>query len=208
MRTFYEYIQRLDEDLLRKTHMMDAIRKSGVPNEILSAARHVMSVNDFLENPPPEARGAYALGLSEVEGFDIYFQIAKAMGMIDWPKAYEDTFGPDWMDETDKLDVTDRFLNKILENGKNIVFFIPNNALSQHTDSRYTREEIEFFMRNPQHLRKVIFVFGTYDFVDRENLTKFVWNDPESGQKRTGPQRTRIMQDVLKNPQNHRYPEA
>lgn len=205
MQTFYEYIHRIDEDLLRHIRLVDAIAKSGVPEMMFRQAYKVMSINDFLENPPHEAFGAYALGLSEVEGLEVYFHIAKVFHMIDWPKAYEDSFGPEWERETSSPDVTDRFLNKILQNNKMIVFFIPNDAMRGGKYGRYTREEAEFFFRNPQHLSKVIFVLGTYDFIDRENYKKLVRMD---GPKyRSQADQDDLLRNVLRNPTQHRYPE-
>lgn len=197
MITFYEW---LNEELLRSIDLSRAIYRSGIDPSILHSAHKLLTANDFLENPPPEAKGAYSLGLTTAGGVKgIYFHIADSLGLVKWPDAYKKVFGPDWSKMNwSQQDITDQFLNKILEdNQKYIVFFLPNDALNK---GRFTKEEMEFFIRNPDKLKRVIFVLGAYDIVDEKDYQQLVVTG------RTQPQRKALTQDVLQNPTQHKKP--
>lgn len=198
MLRFSEWL--LNEELLRSIDMSAAIMRSGVPPAIMSQAHAVMTADQFLENPPPEAKGGYALGLTAAGGMrGIYFHIAEALGLIKWPDAYKQVFGRQWAKmDWNQTDITDRFLNGILDkNDRMIVFFLPNDAL---TKGRFTREEVEYFQRNPDKIKRVIFVLGAYDLVDKADYQKLVASNRNQRQRRD------LAVSVLRQPQQHRKP--
>lgn len=184
---------------------MNAIRRSGIPPQVFNSAKAVMNINDFLTNPPSDAQGAYALGLSRSTG-DIYNQIAKTFNMVSWQDAYKQTFGSGWWRQTSEPDITHRFMaNVTKETNRNIVFFLPNDAISKRTDARYTKEEIEYLMQHPEQMAKVIFVLGTYDVIDPKDYDNQVAND-EEGWPINLTNQEKLMQSVLKNPSQHGKP--
>lgn len=205
MLSFFEFIQRMDEELLKQINLMNAIRRSGVPPAVFSKAHRVMTINDFLQNPPLEAQGAYALGLSTTTG-DLYFRIAKAFNMVPWNHAYEKVFGPDWQLRTKERDITQNFLSGLMKDTNAIVFFLPNDATKKVKWQRYTREEIEYFVQHPDQLSRVIFVLGTYDLIDSDDYDSLVNVDQQTGAARTYDDQERIMQDVLRNAKLHGKP--
>ncbi len=190
----------LREELFRNIDFSKAMVRSGVDSGTLRSAHKLMTADEFLKNPPSEARGAYALGLSAAGGMKgIYFHISDALGLVKWPDAYKQVFGPGWgkMDWK-RSDITDRFINGILDsNDKFIVFFLPNDAPAQ---GRFTREELEFFLRNPDKLKRVIFVLGAYDIVDKQDYQKLI------AANRTQDQRRAMAVDVIKNARQHQKP--
>lgn len=197
MLTFSEW---LNEELLRSIDLSAAVMRSGVPPTLIAQAHNIMTADQFLENPPPEAKGAYALGLTAAGGMrGIYFHIAEALGLVKWPDAYKQVFGKNWAKmDWNQTDITDKFLNGILaSNDKMIVFFLPNDAL---TKGRFTREEVEFFQRNPHHLKRVIFVLGAYDLVDKQDYQQLVASN------RTQQQRRDLTVDVLRHAQQYKKP--
>ncbi len=207
MRSFYEFTARLNEEILRQIQLQNAIKRTGIDPRILQMARKVMTINEFLEKPPNGARGAYALGLSSLASGarDIYSQIAKAFGMVEWPDAYKNAFGATWWQKTADPAITDRFLDQIIDDWRTIVFFAPNDALNKSNSRwRYTREELEYFIRNPAKLKKVIFVLGTYDMIEPDDYNNMVVKNKDSwrGEEEIGG----LMQDILKNPTAHKKP--
>jgi hypothetical protein len=181
---------------LKKTNLESLKRESGIPSQVFSRAKAVMTVNDFLENPPPDARGSYALGLtshgqSGIKG--IYFHLASALNLIDWPSAYAKAFGRKWSNQINDPRITDKFLDHITNDDKNIIFFIPDNILEDRKERTYTQEEIHYFLRNSDKLSRVIFVLGAYNLVD-----------PEDYEKISGTRNQQMRKDyinyILKNP--------
>lgn len=199
---FSEYLRKINEEILRQISFMNAVARAGVPQNVLNQAHKAMTINDFLENTPPEAHGAYALGISSggsgMKG--IYFNIVQSLNLTQWPSAYAKAFGKNWAQQINDPQITDKFLDYITNDSKYIVFFLPNNALASTAERRYTREEVEYFIRNPEKLKKVIFVLGTYDLVDPEDYDKLI------AANRNKQQRQKLSADVLKNPQLHRKP--
>ncbi len=204
MWTFSALRRLLNEELLKQINLMNAIRRTGIDPQVFNSAKTVMTINDFLHNPPPEAHGAYALGLSKSTG-DVYNQIARAFNMVGWQDAYKQTFGSNWWQQTDAPDISHRFMTKITQNNRAIVFFLPNDAVSRRANARYTREEIEYLMAHPEEMRKVIFVLGTYDVMDPQDYEKMVGSD-EEGWPRELDSQERLMQNILRNPRAHGKP--
>jgi len=196
--------KQFNEELLQQVNLQKSLSQSGVDPSVFKQAKAVIGINDFLENPPKEAVGAYALGLSN-SSTDIYFRIAKAMRMIEWPRAYKQVFGAAWWQKTNNTDLTDKFLDSIIQNDRTIVFFLPNNALQKFDKWRYTREELEYFLRNPEKLSKVIFVLGTYDMIDPKDYERLVGTD-KKGFPRDLNDQDLLMHTVLRNPKMHRKP--
>lgn len=178
--------------------------RSGVPAQVFSAAYKTITINDFLENPPQEAYGAYALGLSQSTG-DIYNQIAKNFNMLDWQSAYKKHFGATWHQKTGEPDITNRFMQNITGDEPYIVFFLPNDATTKREKQKYTREEIEYLIQNPDKLAKVIFVLGSYDLMEPKDYDNMVASD-EEGWPRNLSNQEKLMQNVLKNPKLHGKP--
>jgi hypothetical protein len=185
------------EEILNKINLSNSITRSGIPLEILSKAHKVLSINDFLENPPEEVRNGYALGLSSAGGMrGIYFHICDVMGLTNWVDSYNSVFGKKWSrDIVNHPDVTDRFLDNLVSKGKFLVFFAPSSIMA---GSRlYTQEELNYFIRNPEKLSKVVFVFGTYDIVSPEDYDSLIATN------RNQRQRKEISREILKNPLLH-----
>lgn len=190
----------LSEEILNKVNLNNAISKSGIPLSVLSKAHKVLSINDFLENPPEEVRNGYALGLSNAGGMrGIYFHICDIMGLTNWVDSYNNVFGKKWSrDVINSPDVTDRFLDNLVNHGKFLVFFAPSSVISG--DRFYTQEELNYFIRNPEKLSKVVFVFGTYDMISQEDYESLI------AKNRNQRQRKEISKEVLKNPLLHAKP--
>lgn len=201
MLSFLKFSEKLNEEILQQINLNKAIMQSGIPMNILGMAKKVMTINDFLNNPPNEAYNAYALGLSKTTG-DIYFQIAKAFNMIDWHSAYKDIFGPSWWNRTNEPDITKKFLNKALNNQKTIIFFLPNDTLKTVEGRKYTKEEMEYFINHPEQLKKVIFVLGTYDMIHPDDYKKHIELDNDYPRDLSAQEK--LTQDILKNPNLHK----
>lgn len=122
-----------------------------------------------------------------------------------WQDAYKRSFGAGWWTRTHEPDISHRFMSNITSSGRGIVFFLPNDATSRRENARYTREEIEYLMQNPEQMSKVIFVLGTYDVVEPQDYEKLVAND-EEGWPRDLSDQEKLMRDVLKNSKLHGKP--
>lgn len=183
-----------NEEILNKINLNNAISKSGIPLSLLSKAHKVLSINDFLESPPEEVRNGYALGLSSAGGMrGIYFHICDIMGLTNWVDSYNKIFGKRWSrDVINRPNVTDEFLDNLVNHGKFLVFFAPSSPISG--GRLYTQEELNYFIRNPEKLSKVIFVFGTYDMISQEDYEFLI------AKNRTQGQRKQISKEILSNP--------
>ena len=204
MISFYEFCEKINEEILRQINLQKAIARTGISPNILYMAKKIMTINDFLHNPPAEDQNAYALGLSKAVG-DIYFQISKAFNMVNWHNAYKNIFGGNWINRTDDPDITKKFLEKALNDNRTIVFFLPNETLKTAEGRRYTKEEMEYFINHPEQLKKVIFVLGTYDLIDPKDYEKHIANDNDYPRDLSAQEK--MTQNILRNPNLHKKPE-
>lgn len=187
------------EEVLRNINLAKAIKRSGINPALLQHAKGVMTINQFMENPPHDIEGGYALGLSKASGIPhIYWELAALHRLTNWEDAYKGVFGSNYWQRFNEPDVTTKFMNNITGQPKNIVFFVPPNPSNL---GRYTREELEYLTQHPEKASNVYFVFGTYDVVSPEDYQKQILGDKDPNQASTA------VQSILANPSLHRKPE-
>lgn len=109
----------------------------------------------------------YSLGM----GTDLnhYAMLLERTGLLHWEQAYVKV-GIDWRDyDRQNLEHTTVFMDQITKHKEidRLVMFIPNNVMT-HPSAGYTKKELQWLMRNPDRLKKVIFVFGLYDVITPE----------------------------------------
>lgn len=137
-----------------------SIRKSGLDaGQLAKISRYSepgrpISVSELLRRTPFDD-GGYLLGIT---GGGAYELMTRATGLTHYREAYLELFG------RIRTDVTDRFLGFLTEAERKIVFLVPDGAFA-HEQGRMTKEELAWFLDNPERMRGVRFVFGAYDFL-------------------------------------------
>ncbi len=175
MLLFYEW---LNEEVIRNINLTKAIERSGISGSVLQHAKGVMTINQFIESPPPNIDGGYALGLTKNPSgvHDIYWHLAAQ--------------------HLKEPDVTHKFLGSL--SSKNVVFFVPSSPSDL---GRYTREELEYFTKNPEKASNVYFVFGSYDMISPEDYENQIVRGRTPGSVHT------LMQSIISQPGQHKKPE-
>ncbi len=105
------------------------------------------------------------------------------LGLSNWKNATSSyglmLNGTEWSDAYERLNInpaedghTSKFMQRIVDSGKDIVFFVPAKLFSDPL-SDVTRREMEWLLANPAKAGHVYLVFGGYDFISeawfREN---------------------------------------
>lgn len=162
------FLQWLNEEILRNINLSKAIQRSGLSQELLSNAKGVITVNQFIANPPPDTKGAYALGLSMnlVGPPLIYSNLIDAHQLKGWMTAYSDTIGTNYHNRLREPNITQEFMDKLTSLDKPLVFFVPSEPSNL---GKYTREELDYLTKNPERAKNVYFVLGAYDMISSDD---------------------------------------
>lgn len=143
------------------------IQQAKLPSDILAKiqkeSKGIMSVKDLVHTN--ELKDAFALGAAGRTPRWQYEIITEARQLKGWREAYRE-FGIDW--QTDQ-DHTRHFLEKLKESGKPIVFLVPNEVLD-FPRSEFTKKEFLMILKDPNLLKRTIFVFGAYNLFDDQRI--------------------------------------
>lgn len=137
--------------------------------------------------------GGYSLGLTthitSVYDIGTHFEDGDKV-LMHWKNAYDLHMGS-------RAVATDKFMTKITDEGKTIVFFVPSRNSPQNK-AGVTESEISWYLKKaqeePQRLKSTIFVFGAYDLLDSDVYKSHIKGDVA---KTAG---------ILKNPSAHVIP--
>ncbi len=82
----------------------------------------IPTINQFIENPPPDINGGYALGLTQHGGGipHIYWELASMHRLTNWEDAYKNVFGSTYWQKFDEPGITGKFMSNITQQKKNI----------------------------------------------------------------------------------------
>jgi hypothetical protein len=199
MVSFYKWLL-LKEEIIRNINIVNAIKRSGISPEVLQHARGVMTINQFMENPPSDINGGYALGLTKSTSgaSDIYWHLAAQHNLQNWETAYKNVFGSTYWKRFKEPDITDKFLTGLMDYKEPVVFFVPSSPSDL---GRYTREELEYFTKYPEKASHVYFVFGSYDMISDDDYKQQIEKGRTPGGVHT------LMQHIISDPSKHRKQE-
>jgi hypothetical protein len=129
----------------------------------------VLSVDEFVKSPPPGTAGAILLGKTRNQPHNLYWHLADAHGMQPWTKSYPQALGPRYRDHLDAPDCTRKFMDGLFTSpalkDKPIVFLCPTNVTKPGA-GKYTRQEMEYLLADPERAKRVVLVAGADDYID------------------------------------------
>ncbi|MBI4919225.1 protein kinase family protein, partial [archaeon] len=143
--------------LFKPVNLEEELNKAGLTNTEIDDLRKnsagVMDVYEFLDKyslsePNKASRKTIALGLSTRR----YLDLVSASGLQHFIDVH---FFP-----------TEKFLEKLANEGIEVVFFVPRGVRNLDISHLFTSQEFNWMLNNLNKIGKVTFVFGAYDMVD------------------------------------------
>mgnify|MGYP000718110313 CR=1 FL=1 len=152
----------------------EAAARTGLSEGQLAGFRSVVSVDEFVKTPPPGLADAILLGKTRNQPHNLYWHLAATHGLQPWTKTYPQSLGPRYRDHVDAPDCTRRFMDGLFSQpslkDKPIVFLCPTNILKPG-QGKYTRQEMEYLLADPERAKRVVLVAGTDDYIDPAAVT-------------------------------------
>lgn len=169
-------IQFLQSDLKSIT-LEREIKKIGLSRQHVDLiSKHSKGIITIYElfNMVEDIKGGYGLGITIKDGMYTYEILCKSLGLITWDEVYE---REGWKDKKPRTEI---FMQKIVGDGKPIIFFLPRGIfvpytgiISNRPPNSVTKEELEWLLNNPEKMKNVIFVVGAYEFIPPKIYRKF-----------------------------------
>lgn len=133
---------------------------------IRSRSQGMIDIYELIRRGPKQG---YLLGVTDAQ--EVYAGVAKATGLTDWEQAYY-KLGI----ERDEKHHTERFMDDIAKSNLPIVFLVPSHLWS-HPSSDITKAEMEWLLKRPEVLSRVLFVFGALDIIDQKSWMEVMLSD-------------------------------
>lgn len=180
----------LNEEILQHNQISKLLRDSGLEGKgalpvIKKNSAGIVHIEDYLKHPPGKRPGSGGIALGMTDEAFLYDLTTYLSRVENWKEAYPRLTGSGEAQ-------TDAFMQKLVNQNKPIVFFVPSGVTHHHG---VTSEEMEWYLAHPEQMHNTFFVFGLYDMVNKDVWEKYLL--PHE------PHDLPIMTGVLNNPTNH-----
>jgi len=159
----FEKLVSPQASLLPSLPLDQLMKNTGLESHAALLKEHgkaVMDARAFLKDPVRKAKG-FLLATDGLNYTHEFF--SSSTGLRHWSRGYRE------MGIHPKAIRTAEFMGKITETGEPIVFLVPPNIKNYPI----TNNEMQWLLENPDRMKNVTFVFGAYELIPPEALSRF-----------------------------------